>query len=206
MSIDLEASSTPEEIATPRILEIGFGDKPAYRAGGDLFRGQVDYVGVDLPPTYDSDLENHRSDLRVAGVMANVASLPFANDSFDVALMRSVFGQPFATPEKLGEVYFDGLNEIYRVLKPDGRLVIAEENTPAIREILVEILKKTGFEITDQAVKQHDTIANFYERYEWQNLRQKYFSDRLTQPDDVSAKGFGFPYILIARPTHKTDK
>ena len=79
-------------------------------------------VGVDLMPEM---LQRAQENLRLAG-LANVTyenascdKLPFPEENFDVAISNGVFN---LVPDKPG-----ALSEAFRVLRPNGRLMIADQ-------------------------------------------------------------------------------
>lgn len=97
------------------VLDVGCGAANSYAPRVAARAGS--YVGVDV--------SSKAVDLaRTAGLDARVvddaASLPFANDSFDVAICIEVFEHLFA-PERTA-------SEISRVLRPGGKLVVSAPN------------------------------------------------------------------------------
>lgn len=103
------------------ILDVGCG------AGFDLIvasrlagpRGRV--CGVDLTPEM---VDNARRNLRRAGVSngrvlcAGAEAIPYAESTFDVVISNGVLNLSPAKEESF--------SEIYRILKPDGRLQFAD--------------------------------------------------------------------------------
>ena len=83
-------------------------------------KGKV--VGIDLVPNM---LERARSNLarvslkNVEFLESSGEILPFENDSFDVVISNGAFN---LIPDKA-----KALSEVYRVLKPDGRFIIADQ-------------------------------------------------------------------------------
>ncbi len=88
---------------TSRVLEIGHGDGKALSFLQNKYPG-LHLEGIDIHPTA---LEG------ITTVEADLHSLPYADDSFD--LVYSMMALDYAIDK------FQGLKEIYRVLKPNGR-------------------------------------------------------------------------------------
>lgn len=167
------------------VLEIGMGLCPAKKEAGDIFRQpDVQYFGADLEP----------SALRgVACVAADAALLPFRDESMDLVMMRSVFGQ---FPEKNSEmlklfgedprsvikftVY--GLAEIFRVLKAGGELVVSEENTPMSVGAVASYVEQAGLTIKDVTRESDESYPA---------LRKKFYTFELIRGPEE-------PYILRA--------
>src|SRR5215831_6346726 len=100
------------EFAGQRLLEIGCG------MGTDLLqfaRGGARVTGIDLTPRSIELSRRHLSLYGEAGEfsVADCESLPFADESFDVAYSNGVLHH---TPDTAGAV-----REIYRVLRPGGQ-------------------------------------------------------------------------------------
>jgi ubiquinone/menaquinone biosynthesis C-methylase UbiE len=174
-----------------KILELGCGDLPAYQRGGSVFEtADVEYTGVDIEL---SEWLEERPGIQF--VEANISSMPFLeNESFDLALMRSFFGQfcdgtttedPFIRP---------GIREIHRVLKHQGHLAVVEENTPMDSEDVLHELEQVGFrklELEEMAYGRD----NFGTENPWRSLRSRYYNDIPIQayPDEW----LGDPYVLL---------
>ena len=103
------------DFAGQRLLEVGCG------MGTDLLqfaRGGAKVTGVDLTPR---SIELSRRHLSLYGqtgefAIADCETLPFADESFDVAYSNGVLHH---TPDTAGAV-----REVHRVLKPGGRAVV----------------------------------------------------------------------------------
>jgi SAM-dependent methyltransferase len=85
------------------ILDFGGGSKP-YQ---NLFKNSQNYFSIEVL----GNKENLRSDIYYDG-----SKLPFADNAFDSILCTEVFEHV----EKLDDV----LDELYRVLKPGGRMIV----------------------------------------------------------------------------------
>jgi len=151
-----ESSRSAEKL----ILEVGVGtgkNMPYYGAG--------EYVGADISRKM---LEKARSrmerlDKRVALIQSDAELLPFRDEIFDAIISTYVFCS-VENPVR-------GLKELYRVLKPDGRVFFLEhmrcENEvggkildalnplarkfgPEINRRTVENIQKAGFRIVEE--------------------------------------------------------
>jgi len=113
------ATSTTQFLARGLILDIGTG--PGYLPI-EIARNSpnVHVIGVDIVLELLTDglkrAKNKRLDDRVSFLRANVESLPFVNDTFE--MVQSVFSLHLWNNRQLG------ISEIYRVLKPGGRVHI----------------------------------------------------------------------------------
>ena len=99
------------------VLDIGCG------AGGKslyyLSKGAASVVGIDVVEKYKSESEQLRDKLKLNGfefVYADAATMPFVDASFDTVIMNDAM-EHVAKPLEV-------LNEIYRVIKPGGKLYI----------------------------------------------------------------------------------
>jgi arsenite methyltransferase len=104
------------------ILDIGCGAGVDSLVAAMMTGSRGRAVGIDLVP---SMLEKARSNLartslkNVEFLESSGESLPFENDSFDVVISNGAFN---LIPDKA-----KALSEVYRVLKPDGRFMIADQ-------------------------------------------------------------------------------
>jgi SAM-dependent methyltransferase len=126
---------------TGKLLDYGCGSKP-YK---DLFAGITQYIGVDIDDNSGHDHKNEDIDVFYDGVR-----LPFANGEFDSVFSSEVL-------EHVPNIH-NSLKEIYRVLKPDGQILLTlpfvfpEHEVPNdYRRLTVygveQVLKECGFEI-----------------------------------------------------------
>lgn len=119
------ARATP---AGSRILEVAPG--PGYLAIELAKLGQYEITGLDISRTF---VEIARENARREGAAVdfqhgNASAMPCADGAFDLVLCRAAF-KNFSEPEQ-------ALNEMFRVLKPDGRAIIIDLRKDAsIREI-----------------------------------------------------------------------
>lgn len=125
---------------TGRMMDFGCGQKP-YR---DLFSNVSEYIGVDF------EGEGHSHENEQIDVFYDGKTIPFPDNSFDSVLSTEVFEHIFNLE--------DVLNEINRVMKPGGRLLITCPFFWGLHEVPVDfarytpyalksILEKKGFKI-----------------------------------------------------------
>jgi SAM-dependent methyltransferase len=123
------------------ILDFGCGSKP-YES---LFKKARSYIGVDI------EVSGHNHKESKVDYFYDGKKLPFPDRSFDTIVCFEVFEHIFNIEQVL--------TEIYRVLRPDGQLLISIPFAWDEHEIpydfarytsygLTHILNKNGFEIT----------------------------------------------------------
>lgn len=172
-----------------RVVEIGYGSKPACYEGGRLFNNpHVVYDGIDLPVESNSWGEHFPDDERNRFFVGDFSHLPYDDESVDYVMLRSVFGQR----KNVRNSNF-GILEAARVLRIGGQLVISEENTPidAIHlwgEVIGAGLGIRDFHFTNQSSPEIGRLIRgmFYERPVG-GLH-----------DDAPGGWLSRPYILIA--------
>lgn len=186
-----------------RLLEIGFENhkSAAVNTGGKLFSaGGFQYWGIELPGVLKKEKEKLASteSERVKYMPGDAAMLDFEDDFFDVVLMRSVFGQFTDRPqawESYPENVWAGVHEAFRVLKPGGKIVVSEENTPYDIGKIEITLRRAGFIPIEYAML--DDWDNLGLEDKYKILRQEYFND---PPMQRGGTRFAAPpYILIAQ-------
>ena len=131
-----------------KLLDFGCGSKPYEK----LFKNLNDYVGVEVA----GNKENLKSDIYYDGI-----SLPFADNTFDSILCTEVFEHV----EQLDDVIF----ELYRILKPGGRMIVTTPFMCMEHEMpydfrrftlngLINFMKKKNFKI----IKSKKLLNNFH--------------------------------------------
>lgn len=113
----LEHTNEKEMFQGKNVLDIGCG------AGGKslyyLSKGAETVTGVDVVEKYKAESEQLRDKLGLKGfefVYADASAMPFENASFDTVIMNDAM-EHVSKPVEV-------LNEVYRVLKPGGKLYI----------------------------------------------------------------------------------
>jgi SAM-dependent methyltransferase len=116
-----------------RILEVGaepYQLPVAYQQLG------YEVVGLDLDPDRGSSvIENNNLDIRQADI--NHDRFPLEDDSFDIVVFSEVFEHLFRPVH--------ALNEIHRVLRPEGELLLTTPNLYRLGNI-VRFLSGDGFD------------------------------------------------------------
>jgi SAM-dependent methyltransferase len=106
-----------------KVLDVGAGPG-TYFDKLNLSHPDVQYVGMDLMP---SMLSRHEGKQKLA--QGDVHKLPFADDTFDVVMANHMLYHSEDIPA--------ALNEIRRVLKPDGLVMAATNSTQTMPELQV---------------------------------------------------------------------
>jgi methionine biosynthesis protein MetW len=101
--------------ATSRCLDVGCGAGQTYAQL--VYRSAASYTGVDVSSTA---VDLARSNGLRAELIDDAASLPFADDSFDVVICIEVLEHLFLPQQ--------AVSEILRVLRPGGRLIASAPN------------------------------------------------------------------------------
>jgi len=101
-----------------RILEVAPG--PGYLAIEIAKRGSYTIAGLDISKTFVeiATANARKASVKVDFQHGNASAMPFADDTFDFILCRAAF-KNFSQP-------LEALNEMHRVLKPEGRALIID--------------------------------------------------------------------------------
>ncbi len=182
-----------------RVLEIGYGNQPAVLEG-ELFRAQdIQYIGVDVPTgTHALDYFFQRKEgekVNFTEIQANVVALPFANETFDIALMRDVYAHAKYGSANIEHIRL-GVYEIRRVLKESGLLVIAEESTPCAADYIASELISAMFELEQQQIMTNPWDST-PEDDPWLVARKPFFANNPHEEYNMGA--FGKPHITYGR-------
>ncbi len=139
-------------IQGPRVLEVSFGTGYLLTQYADRF----DTHGID----YNEKMVTIANEnLKAKGYKANliqgsVESLPYENDSFDCLVNTMAFtGYPDA---------HKAMSELYRVLKPGGKLVMLDINYPKNGGVLGTMLTRFWSAAGD-IIRDMDEVFNAYE-------------------------------------------
>lgn len=102
-----------------RFLDLGCGTGWAVRYAASIVQNKGEFYGIDISPKMlEKAKESCGSCENIHFYGADVETLPFENDYFDFIICTNSFHHYF-TPSKV-------LAEVYRVLKPGGKLFILD--------------------------------------------------------------------------------
>ena len=104
------------------VLDIGCGTGVDTLIAATLVGDKGKVVGIDMYPEMLQRAEKNLRETRFNNITFHQASaedLPFPDDSFDVVISNGVFN---LIPDK-----FKALKEVFRVLRPKGRLMMADQ-------------------------------------------------------------------------------
>ena len=173
-----------------RVVEIGYGGKPACCEGGSLFENpHVVYDGIDLPVESNPWGKHFPDDERSRFIVGDFSHLPYPDESVDYVVLRSVLGQrKNVLNSRLG------ILEAARVLRVGGQLVISEENTPFdLRDLWGEVIN-AGLGVRDFHFTNQSSPPE-----KWRSIRGMFYTHSINGAHaDEPGRGFGLPYILIA--------
>ena len=129
-------------------LDIGCGTGWAVRYAAGLMKGNGSFYGIDLSPKMiEKAIENSRGCKNTYFYNARVEELPLKNDFIDIAICTNSFHH-YLDPSK-------ALDEIYRVLKPGGRIYIMDATADGI---LIKFVEKYGLARHPDHVKIYSTV------------------------------------------------
>jgi SAM-dependent methyltransferase len=123
-------------------------------------------------------------------VFADVSDLPFPDRSFTHVIMRRLFGQYTlsGSGSSTEEKTWKGIDEMFRVLKEGGEIVVSEEDTPASHDRLTESLCSAGF----VAINSYD--SGDFRDPDWRDQRGRFWGLRDMWDHDASG---GFQPAII---------
>ena len=149
-------------------VEVGTNANPVPAIGTKEFSENEIYIGLDISPLQAKTAsrmpltsevaEGRRKGPEVKKNMFFIAAdgrhLPLENQTVDELYFGNVFGDPSIAPDFLkgptaqGRQMAEGLvDEVKRALRPDGKVIVMENNTPANLPFLRRIFLERGFEI-----------------------------------------------------------
>ncbi len=114
-----------KELPGKNILDIGCGNGNIIKMLETQRPGH--YYGVDLSSEMIKEAEK-RVSKKVVLKLADVVSLPFADESFDILICNASFHH-YEEPEK-------AISEMNRVLRPGGALILGDPTFPLFRRFL----------------------------------------------------------------------
>jgi ubiquinone/menaquinone biosynthesis C-methylase UbiE len=119
-----------------RILEVAPG--PGYLAIEIAKRGSYAITGLDISKTFVeiATANARRASVKVDFQHGNAAAMPFADNTFDFILCRAAF-KNFSQP-------IEAMNEMHRVLKPQGRAVIIDLRKDASMDDISAYIKNAN--------------------------------------------------------------
>jgi ubiquinone/menaquinone biosynthesis C-methylase UbiE len=158
------------------VLEVGSG-----RGGGASYITRYykpnSYTGMDITPKSIDFCNNHYKDVEgLSFKCGNAEKLPFEDNSFD-----------FVVNVESARCYNNQqafLNEVYRVLKPDGKLLLADMIYPKEKEGFRDMLQKAGFKATHE----RDISKNVVKALEKDSARREHLID--TKAPKILRKSF----------------
>ncbi len=105
-----------ERVKGPLVLEVGVGTG----LNISYYRSQLQVTALDSNQSFLQKARRRAQEkqVRVKYVLGDIQNLPFAAESFDSAVTTFLFCQ-LETP-------LSGLQELYRILKPGGQLLLLE--------------------------------------------------------------------------------
>jgi len=114
-------------------------------------------------------------------INASVYSLPFQSNSFDGIIVRSLLHH-LATPDR-------AINELHRVLKPEGEIVLMETNANFISTPLRNLIYKTS-----------PAFSDFHKNFNFETLKniliKKFSIEKVKFCGYIAYPILGFPDIL----------
>lgn len=173
---DLERDTLREVITKDfRVLEIGCGDG---RSLMDIIDITTDLVGIDnTEKAVEDGKKKFESYPPVKILLADAINLPFENESFDFVICMTTFAN-------FGDKKYKALDEIKRVLKSTGKIIISVYGENALKDRLT-MYKKMGQELrsvnenSGKVVFEEDWEDNVSEQFSEKDLREIFNKSKL---------------------------
>lgn len=114
-----------------RLLDVGCGTGRALRLASSLVKSKGEFYGIDLSSKMVRVAKSNSSNYKnMYFYKANSEKLPFKNNFFNLIMCSNSFHH-YSNPDKV-------LNEIYRVLKPKGRIYILD---PTADTLIIKVIE-----------------------------------------------------------------
>ena len=172
-----------------RILEVAPG--PGYLAIEIARRGPYAVTGLDISKTFvEIALANaRRASVKIDFERGNASAMPFGDDTFDLIVCRAAF-KNFSRP-------LEALNEMHRVLKPQGRALIIDLRKEASMDDIGAYIKdaKVGWanSLIYKATFRYLLIPRAYSKQQFTEIAA---SSRFSGVAESIESGIGFEITL----------
>lgn len=185
----IEKIKENKETAPKKVfIELGTHDYPVSWAGTKKFGENEIYVGVDIDA--EALKEDKRRTMRddeengnIHFIHANARNLPLADRIADEVFLGNVLGAPYVTD--LNKDKF--IEEAKRILKPGGRIIIKETNTPTDLRYLDTLIRRHELAVEKGATPKSPEWAELIEPYDKAETKSKWSE----------------PYIVFLKPVEK---
>lgn len=162
-----------------KILEIGCGNGIGTRLIHEYFKPS-EFIATEYDDSLVEVTKEKVKDLNVTIEQADASNFRFANDEFDAVIGLSVIHH---IPN-----WEDALNELHRIIKPDGLLIIKELSIETFETFFGKISRKFVEHPYDDMFRK-DEFINY--------LKQKGFKIEVLMPHSMI--GFLSDFYLVAR-------
>lgn len=143
-----------------KVLDIGCGGGYITKDIGDS-SANLEVTGIDLSVDMVQYAKDNNSAENVQYLQSDAAYLPFGTGEFDV-IVSHFFTEHLPTQDKLVQV----LNEMARVVKPDGVVFLEDIIRPRSEEELQFLLQQAGYP-EEQAQNYADSLRAAFSNDEW---------------------------------------
>jgi ubiquinone/menaquinone biosynthesis C-methylase UbiE len=171
-----------------RVLEVAPG--PGYLSVELAKRGQYEITGLDISQTFvEIATENARkASVHVNFQNGNASAMPFADETFDLAICRAAF-KNFSQP-------LEAMDEMHRVLKFGGRAIIIDLRKDASMDDINAYIKNTDLSWMNSLIYKltfrYMLIPRAYSKEEFLDMASR----SRFRKSQVTASGIGFEVTL----------